>query len=83
MTYAARPTDFQRHIAPYGRPVDFKAPPRQRFLTRLFNAIFESRERQAARAVEAYLARTGHRLTDSIEREISEHFFNGGWNARR
>jgi len=83
MAYVARPTDFQRNIAPYRRPVMSEAPPRRSLLSRFFNAVFESRERQAARAVEAYLARTGHRFTDSIEREISEHFFNGGWNARR
>jgi len=83
MTYAARSTDFQRDIAPYRRPLGVEAPARQGFLARLFNAVFESRERRAARDVEAYLARTGHRFTDSIERELSEHLFNGGWNARR
>ena len=50
---------------------------------RLFNAIFESRERQADREAEMYLARTGHRFTDSIERELNDRLFNGGWNARR
>ncbi len=82
MTYAVRPTEFQTNIAPYRRPA---APvtPRPGILSRLFNAVFESRQQQAERTVEAYLERTGHRFTDSIEREVNEHLFNGGWNMRR
>jgi DNA-binding FadR family transcriptional regulator len=52
-------------------------------LTRLLDTILADRERQAQRAVEDYLARTGHRLTDSIERELGERVINGGWNSRR
>jgi hypothetical protein len=81
MTYAARPSDFHGNIARYRRPV--AALPQRGFLRRLFDALFENRQRQAERNVEAYLARTGHRFTDSVEREISERLFNDGWNARR
>ena len=83
MTAAVRPAVFQSNIAAYRQPVATKAAPRRSILRRVFDAVFESRERHAERVVEAYLARTGHRFTDSIERDLSEHLFNGGWNARR
>jgi hypothetical protein len=77
MAYAARHADLHA----IGSHVH--EPARHSLLRRLFDAVFESRQRQAEHAVEAYLARTGHRFTDSLEREINEHMFNGGWNARR
>jgi hypothetical protein len=83
MAYVARLTDFHRLTAPVLRTSKADAARRPSFLARLFDAIFESRERQADREAEAYLARTGHRFTDSIERELNERLFNGGWNARR
>ena len=83
MTYAARSTDFHDHVAFGGHADDCKAATGPSLLTRLFNAIIENREREADRDVEAYLARTGYRFTDSIEREINERHFNGGWDLRR
>ncbi len=82
MTAAVRSTVFQSNIAAYSRPVAGKATSRRGILRRVFDAVFETRQRHAERVVEAYLARTGHRFTDSIERELNEHLFNGGWNAR-
>ena len=83
MTAAVRPVDFHSNIAAYRRPVAIEATPRHGILRRVFDVVFETRQRHAERVVEAYLARTGHRFTDSIERELNEHLFNGGWNARR
>jgi hypothetical protein len=56
---------------------------RQGVLRRLYEAIMDNRQRRTHRDVEAFLARRGNRLTDSIERDLSEHLFNGGWNSRR
>jgi len=83
MTYAARSTDFRRRVAFGGQAADSEAAARPSVLTRLFNAVFENREREAARDIEVYLARTGYRFTDSIEREINERHFKGGWDLRR
>jgi hypothetical protein len=83
MIHAARSTDFHGHVALDRQAADPEAAARPGLLTRLFNAMFESREQEADRAVEAYLARTGHRFTDSIEREISDRLLRGGWNLRR
>lgn len=81
MTYAARPTEFRHNIKPYSRTAE--PAPRPGLLARLFNAVFENRQQRAEREIEAYLARTGHRFTDSIEREINNHLLDGGWNLRR
>jgi hypothetical protein len=83
MAYAARPSDFRTNIVPCRQPGALKEAPPRRFLHRLFDAVFESRERRAERDIEAYLARTGQRFTDSIERELNDHMFGGGWNQRR
>jgi hypothetical protein len=81
MAHAVRLADFFRHSAPASRRTALgKARPS--LLARFFNALAESREREASRNVEAYLARTGYRFTDSIEREINERLFHGGWNPR-
>ena len=77
MAYAARPSNFQTNIVPCRQPGAIKAAPPRRFLRRLFDAVFESRQQRAERAIEAYLSRTGNRFTDSIEREINEHMYGG------
>jgi hypothetical protein len=83
MAYAARPSDFRTIIVPCRQPDAVKVAPARSFLHRLFDAVFESRQQRAERDIEAYLARTGHRFTDSIERELNDHMFGGGWNQRR
>ena len=52
-------------------------------LRRAFDALFASREREAQRNVDAYVARRGYRLTDSVEREIGERMLDGQWMTRR
>ncbi|HEU4661258.1 MAG TPA: hypothetical protein VFS63_11405 [Pseudolabrys sp.] len=42
---------------------------------RMARALIDARKRQADRAVAAYLARTGGKLTDSVEREIERRFY--------
>jgi hypothetical protein len=79
MAYAARPSDF--HHAVVARPAI--RVPRPGLFSRIFDALLDNRTRQAQRDVEVFLARRGHRLTDSIEREMNEHLFNGGWHSRR
>ena len=52
-------------------------------LRRLYDSLFESRERYAQRSVDAYIARRGHRMTDSLEREIGDRMLDGQWMSRR
>ena len=45
-------------------------PYRQNLLSRLFARLIEARQRQAERDVARYLATTGGKFTDQVEREI-------------
>ena len=80
MTYAPRPHEFiplYEAPAALGRPV---AARRRGMLHRFFGGIFESREGQAERSAADYIARTGGRLTDEIERQITDRIIGGsGW----
>jgi hypothetical protein len=50
---------------------------------RIFDAIFESRQKQADRDIARFLARSGGRFTDDIEREITQRLLTGNWNPRQ
>jgi len=79
MTYAPRPNEFipYQEVLPVrvGRPKTI----RPGLWRRLVGAVFESRERQVERAAERYIARSGGRLTDEIERQIADHLITGKW----
>ena len=51
-------------------------------LRRIFDAIFESRQKLAERDIARFLARSGGRLTDDIEREMTQRLLTSNWNAR-
>jgi hypothetical protein len=76
MTYSPRIRDF---VPPAATPV----APRHGLLRRAFDAVFESRRRSAERDVARFVARSGGRLTDDIERRITERLINSDWNFRR
>lgn len=87
MTYAPRPHEFVPLFeapAALGRQVGRQvggqvAAPRRGLLRRIFGGVFETREAQAERKAAEYIARTGGRLTDEIEREITDHIIGGSW----
>ncbi len=78
MTYAARPSDFKPC---HSRPTPLREGARGRpgLMRRIYDAVFESREKQAERVVVAYLERAGGRFTDDIERRITERLIHGEW----
>jgi hypothetical protein len=51
-------------------------------LRRFFGATWEWRQRQAERDIARYLTRSGGRLTDEMEREMTERLLKGNWNPR-
>jgi hypothetical protein len=51
-------------------------PAKPHFIRRLYAAIIESRQRRAEREIAHYLARSGLKFTDSVEREIERRFFH-------
>jgi hypothetical protein len=73
MTYAPHPSAFVscRESEPATR--------RPGLLRRLYDALLESREKEAERVVAAYLERTGGRFTDDIERRLTERVISGEW----
>ena len=53
------------------------APAKQHSLWRLaFDALMESRQHQAEHEIERYLAGTGGKFTDEVEREIERRFLS-------
>ncbi|HET7848414.1 MAG TPA: hypothetical protein VFL51_05060 [Pseudolabrys sp.] len=68
---------FFSHALSPADPVAIRAPKRGRrgLFARLADALLASRQQDANRAIAAYLAHTGGRLTDSVEREIERRFF--------
>jgi hypothetical protein len=79
MSYAARPREFVPCYGATRTAARSIAAPRPGVLRRLFDAVFESRQKQAEREVASYLARTGGRITDDIERRITDRLVIGHW----
>jgi hypothetical protein len=74
MAYLAHPNEF-RSAVPYKYPAAQARTPRRGFRRRVYDAIMLSHQRDVEREISRYVARSGGRLTDSMEREISERFF--------
>jgi hypothetical protein len=83
MTYVAHHRDFVPYF-PYQTSTGSNAVTNKvGVLRRIFDAIFESRQKQADRDIARFLARSGGRLTDDIEREIAQRLLTGNWSPRQ
>ena len=51
-------------------------------LWRIFDAIVESRQKSADREIARRLDRSGGRITDNFEREITQSLMTGNWKVR-
>ncbi len=69
-----------RDVTAAGAP---RAAPRSGLLRRVWDALYESRERAAERDIAGFLARSGGRFTDEIERRITQRFCDGDSRFRR
>jgi hypothetical protein len=76
MTYAPRPHEF---VPYYDVPLAHTAVARPSLWRRLVAALFVSRDKQMELEAERYIARTGGRITDEIEREITDRLVTGKW----
>ena len=81
MAHMAHPTAFHAPVSLYRAPAS--AVGRRGFLRRLYDTMMDSRQQRVNRDIEAFLARRGYRLTDSIERDLNAHLFDGGWHSKR
>jgi hypothetical protein len=75
MAYATDHPEFTRY-APTGHSAGHR-----RLLGRVYDAIQASRQRHADRDIAAYIARSGGRLTDSVEREMMERVSRSAFGA--
>jgi hypothetical protein len=83
MTYAAHHRDFVPCLRDKAATGSNTVASKAGVLRRIFEAIFESRQKQADRDIAHFLARSGGRLTDDIEREMTQRLLTGNWNARQ
>jgi hypothetical protein len=51
-------------------------------LMRVVRAMVESRQRQTDRQIARFLARSGGRLTDDMERRLTQHLLSRDWTIR-
>lgn len=82
MSYLAHRKDFGPCIDATAEALPAAAPEKAGLLRRVFNAVFQSRQRQIDREIGAYLANTGGRLTDSAEREMMHLMTRSSWSTR-
>ena len=79
MTYAAHHSDFA-----FGGNASTTSNGNQSkvgVLRRIFDAMFEWRQKQAERQVAAFIAGRGGRFTDELEREMMRRLFPSDWSA--
>jgi hypothetical protein len=81
MSYAAHRSDFGSLAS--RTPADGAAvPKRPGILRRIFDALLESRQRDADRQIASFLAaRSARSLTDDLEREISRRLSTSNWTV--
>ena len=83
MTYAAHCRDFVPYFGDKASTRSNAVANKAGVLRRIFDAIFESRQKQADRDMARFLARSGGRLTDEMEREMTQRLLTGNWNANQ
>ena len=81
MTYAAHHAEFS-HYADHKSAPEHGAANRAGLLRRVFEAVFESRQRQADKQIARFIASAGGRLTDDIERRMMARLTTSDWRVR-
>jgi hypothetical protein len=83
MTYAALHEDFAPRIGGRSAKRCGAGAERSGILRRLVSAIAHSRQRQTDREIASFIARSGGRLTDDLERRMMQHLTTSDWSDRR
>jgi hypothetical protein len=81
MIAAARHKNFGPSGVGTAAPARAAGATKPGILRRIVNAICESRARQADREIANLLGRSGWRLTDDIEREMTQRLSSRNWSA--
>jgi hypothetical protein len=80
MSYVARPKDFFSYFDETSAQSDTIGR-KPGILWRISQALERSRQRETNRQIAAFLARSGGRFTDDIERELMSRVATGEWNV--
>jgi hypothetical protein len=81
MTYAAHQGEFS-HYAGHKSAPQRDAGGEAGLLRRVFEAVFESRQRHADKEIARFVANAGGRLTDDLERRMMARLTTSDWSAR-
>jgi hypothetical protein len=81
MAYVAHHGEFSRYVDHKGAS-EHGAAGKAGLLRRVFAAVFESRQRQADKEVARFIANSGGRLTDDIERRMMARLTTSDWRIR-
>ena len=83
MTYAANKKNLASYVH-YDPSMQNQTAKKVGILRRIFDAIFdamhESRRRQAEREITDFVARQGGRMTDGLERAMERRLFASDWS---
>jgi len=82
MSYLAHRKDFNPYVHVTPEPKKNEPAAKPGLLRRIFDALVHSRQRQAEREIARHLARSGGRLTDSLEREMMQNLTRSNWGMR-
>ena len=82
MTYAANHRDFASCRGDRAFAKSYAVANKAGLLRSILDAIFESPQKQTDREIARFIARSGGRMTDNMEREMMQRAITGHWNAR-
>jgi hypothetical protein len=81
MTYAAHRAEFSNYADHKPAP-EHGAANGAGLLRRVFDAVFESRQRHADKEIARFIANSGGSLTDDIERRMMARLTTSDWRVR-
>ena len=81
MTYAAHHAECSHYATHKAAPAR-DAVNSAGLLRRVLDTVFESRQRHADREISGFIARSGGRLTDDIERRMMQRLTTSDWRVR-
>ncbi|MGO9698451.1 MAG: hypothetical protein ACLPX7_04215 [Xanthobacteraceae bacterium] len=83
MSSVATCQDFHLRRAPLPTSTNASAHPSEGIFRRIFAAFERSRQRRLEQEVGRFIAKHGGRVTDDLERQLSEHFSGSGFAPYR
>ena len=81
MTYAAHHEEFSLYADRKSAP-EHGAANKTGLLRRAFDALSESRQRQADKEIARFIANAGGRFTDDLERRMMARLTTSDWRVR-